>query len=296
MNTSNLDNFWNNTIEELQSIPMSEEFVEDLDLSARDYNTYKVVLNSFEAKKIRGIYSVPTTRSSKGIFPAILRVPGYSATTLTLDKHFALVLSGFTVLSLWPRGQGESTEEWSLEHSTKLTYHIDDKEKYYYRGAYMDCVRGIDFLASRPEVDKDAIGMWGRSQGGGYTLATASLDSRLAAVVAEQPFLSNYPTSSTLSSTPYVEITDYIKEHSDQTEIILDTLSYFDTLNLVKNITCPVSMNIGMIDPTCPPETIMPVFEKIPALKNLTVYQDLAHESCSDFNVLAMDWLKKYLH
>ena len=296
MNTSNLDNFWNNTIEELQSIPMSEEFVEDLDLSARDYNTYKVVLNSFEAKKIRGIYSVPTTRSSKGIFPAILRVPGYSATTLTLDKHFALVLSGFTVLSLWPRGQGESTEEWSLEHSTKLTYHIDDKEKYYYRGAYMDCVRGIDFLASRPEVDKYAIGMWGRSQGGGYTLANACLDSRLAAVVAEQPFLSNYPTSSTLSSTPYVEITDYIKEHSDQTEIILDTLSYFDTLNLVKNITCPVAMNIGMIDPTCPPETIMPVFEKIPALKNLTVYQDLAHESCSDFNVLAMDWLKKYLH
>ena len=231
MNTSNLDNFWNNSIEELQSIPMSEEFVEDLDLSARDYNTYKVVLNSFEAKKIRGIYSVPTTRSSKGIFPAILRVPGYSATTLTLDKHFALVLSGFTVLSLWPRGQGESTEEWSLEHSTKLTYHIDDKEKYYYRGAYMDCVRGIDFLASRPEVDKDAIGMWGRSQGGGYTLATASLDSRLAAVVAEQPFLSNYPTSSTLLSSPYVEITDYIKDHSDQTENILDTLSYFETLN-----------------------------------------------------------------
>ncbi|MFL2626692.1 MAG: acetylxylan esterase [Dehalococcoidia bacterium] len=295
MNTSSLDNFWNNTIEELHSIAMSEELVEDLDSSARDYNTYKVVLSSFEAKKIRGIYSVPTTRSSKGIFPAILRVPGYSATTLTLDKHFALVLSGFTVLSLWPRGQGESTEEWSLEHSTKLTYHIEDKEKYYYRGAYMDCVRGIDFLASRPEVDKDAIGMWGRSQGGGYTLATASLDARLAAVVAEQPFLSNYPTSSTLSSTPYVEITDYIKEHSDQTEKILDTLSYFDTLNLVKNITCPVAVNIGMIDPICPPETIMPVFEKIPALKNLTVYQDLAHESCADFNVLAMDWLKKYL-
>ena len=210
---------------------MSEHVVEETDLSARDYTTYKVILNSFENKRIRGIYSVPTTRSSKGIFPAVLRVPGYAATTLTLDKHFALVLSGFAVLSLWPRGQGESMEEWSLEHSTKLTYHVDDKEKYYYRGAYMDCVRGVDFLSSRPEVNNDAIGMWGRSQGGGYTLATASLDSRLAAVVAEQPFLSNYPTSSTLSSTPYVEITDYIKEHSDQTEKILDTLSYYDTLN-----------------------------------------------------------------
>ena len=130
---TSIDNFWNSTIKELHSITMSEELVEDLDLSARDYNTYKVILNSFEGKRIRGIYSIPTTRSSKGIFPAVLRVPGYSATTLTLDKHFALVISGFAVLSLWPRGQGESTEEWSLEHSTKLTYHIDDKEKYYYQ-------------------------------------------------------------------------------------------------------------------------------------------------------------------
>ena len=156
---SDFDSFWNKTLKDLESTAMSEDVIEDADLSARDYNTYKVVLNSFENKRIRGIYSFPTTRSSKGIFPAVLRVPGYAATTLTLDKHFALVLSGFAVLSLWPRGQGESTEEWSLEHSTKLTYHINDKERYYYRGAYMDCVRGIDFLSSRPEVNNDAIGM-----------------------------------------------------------------------------------------------------------------------------------------
>jgi len=293
--TTDFEEFWNNTLAEFHSLPNPEQVTEDPDLSARDYFSYKVVLSSFQGKRIRGIYSVPTNRSSKGLYPAVLRVPGYSAGTLTLEKHFALVISGFAVLSLWPRGQGESAEEWSLEHSTKLTYHVDDKEKYYYRGAYMDCVRGIDFLFSRPEVKSDAIGMWGRSQGGGYTLATASLDSRLAAVVAEQPFLSNYPKSSTLSSTPYVEIRNYIEKHTEQTKKVLETLSYFDTMNLVKNITCPVSMNIGMVDLICPPDTIMPVFERISSLKNLTVYQDLAHESCTDFNVHAMAWLKKYL-
>jgi cephalosporin-C deacetylase len=117
----------------------------------------------------------------------------------------------------------------------------------------------------------------------------------LAAIVAEQPFLSNYPKSSTLSSTPYVEIRNYIEKHTEQTKKVLETLSYFDTMNLVKNITCPVSMNIGMVDLICPPDTIMPVFERISSLKNLTVYQDLAHESCMDFNVHAMAWLKKYL-
>ena len=51
----------------------------------------------------------------------------------------------------------------------------------------MDCVRRIDFLASRPEVDAARLGMWSRSQGGGLTLATAALEQRLRVAVAEEP-------------------------------------------------------------------------------------------------------------
>ena len=48
----------------------------------------------------------------------------------------------------------------------------------------MDCLRGIDFLTSRAEVDPSRIGVLGFSQGGGLTLATAALDSRVKAAVA----------------------------------------------------------------------------------------------------------------
>ena len=58
---SDFDSFWNKTLKDLESTAMSEDVIEDADLSARDYNTYKVVLNSFENKRIRGIYSFPTT-------------------------------------------------------------------------------------------------------------------------------------------------------------------------------------------------------------------------------------------
>jgi hypothetical protein len=50
----------------------------------------------------------------------------------------------YATLSLYPRSQGESAE-WQIEHGTRLIYHVTDQERYYYRGAYMDCVRGIDF-------------------------------------------------------------------------------------------------------------------------------------------------------
>ncbi len=71
-------------------------------------------------------------------------------------------------------------------------YHVTDKEKNYYRGAYMDCLRGVDFLSAREEVDSGRKGMWSRSQGGGFTLATAAQDPRLRAAVAEEPFLCSY--------------------------------------------------------------------------------------------------------
>ena len=74
---SEFDSFWDKTLKDLESTSMSEHVVEEPDLSARDYTTYKVILNSFENKRIRGIYSVPTTRSSKGIFPAVFPLDLY---------------------------------------------------------------------------------------------------------------------------------------------------------------------------------------------------------------------------
>jgi cephalosporin-C deacetylase len=222
----------------------------------------------------------------------VLAVPGYGG-----DKPIPtyLAVSGFAVLTLYPRGQGESCPEWTLEHSTKLTYHVTDKERFYYRGAYMDCVRGLDFLASRLEVDAARLGMWSRSQGGGLTLATAALDQRLRVAVAEEPFLCNYPVAITVTSRPYSELHDYVAAHPEARQAILDTLAYFDPWHLAPSIQCPTLVNVGMRDEVCPASTILPVFERITAPKALHVYPDLTHSPCTDFNAHAMHWLRRYL-
>ncbi|MFP6888116.1 MAG: prolyl oligopeptidase family serine peptidase [Opitutales bacterium] len=46
-----------------------------------------------------------------------------------------------------------------------------------------NCIRGIDYLQSRPEVDGDRIGVSGRSGGGAYSWWVASLDERVKAAV-----------------------------------------------------------------------------------------------------------------
>jgi cephalosporin-C deacetylase len=287
--------FWEQTLAELRRVDPQPRLEPAPQLSGREYATQRVILHSYGGVRVRGWYALPKEAPPPGGFPAVLSVPGYSGER-PLPVH--LPMHGYAVLLLYPRGQGESKAEWALGSGTKLTYHLTDRHRFYYRGAYMDCVRGLDFLASRPEVNAARLGMWGRSQGGGLTLATASLDRRLRAAIAEEPFLCNYPVAVEVTSNPYRELHDYLAEHPDQREAALETLAYFDPLNLVDAITCAVLVNVGLRDETCPARTILPVFERIrtpAAPKALLVYPELGHQPCADFNRHALHWLETYL-
>lgn len=289
---SDLRAFWERTREDLQRVAMALALAAAPEQSGREYTTQSVILTSYGGQRLRGWYSVPNDRPLRGRLPAVLAVPGYSGVKAIPTQ---VVESGFAVLTLFPRAQGESKREWDLPHGTKLTYYLTDRERFYYRAGYMDCLRGVDFLASRPEVDPERIGMWSRSQGGGLTLATASLDARLAAAVAEEPFLCNYPAAVAVTTKPYVELHDYLQAHPDEREQALATLAMFDPLNLVEAITCPTLVNAGMRDETCPYHTIAPVVERIRTLKAFMVYPDLSHATSTDFNRHALAWLARYL-
>ena len=127
-----LSSFWQRTTEELARAKPNAALEEAPEQSGREFLTCQVTLDSFQGRRLRGWYSVPKDAPTGRGFPAVLAVPGYGG-----DKPIPtnLVMSGYAVLTLFPRGQGESKKEWELEHSTKLTYHVTDKEKYYYRGA-----------------------------------------------------------------------------------------------------------------------------------------------------------------
>ena len=100
----------------------------------------------------------------------------------------------------------------------------------------MDCIRGLDFLHSRPELDTSRVGVWGFSQGGGLTLATAALDHRVSAAVAGVPWLCNFPVAAEITVAPYLELHSYLVEHPQERDEALATLAYFDQVNLADAI------------------------------------------------------------
>jgi len=291
--------FWAKTRPELDSVPIdaSLEPVETSDPFAMEgaiktRSVSRVIMSSFEGRRIRAWYTLPSGQPPAHGWPAIMEVPGYGG-TLPIPYH--LVQYGYATLSLFPRGQGESAKEWQLDHDTKLTYNLTDRDTYYYRGAYMDCVRGVDFNASCPEVDSTRIGVWGFSQGGGLSLATAALDNRIAACVAGVPFLCSFPLAVEGTTPPYLELHDYIAAHNERRDQVLGTLSYYDQASLASEIACPTLIASAITDQVHPLRTVMPVFEKIRSKKSIVVYPDLEHEYRTDFTDHAKAWMDRYL-
>jgi len=249
-------------------------------------------MSSFQGQKIRAWYTVPSGNPPPRGWPAVMEVPGYGG-TIPLLSHLSQF--GYATLSLFPRSQGESLKEWEIEKDTRVTYHLTDPKRYYYRGAYMDCVRGVDFLDGRAEIDSERIGVWGFSQGGGMTLATASLDGRVSAAVAGVPWLCNFPVAVGITTAPYVELHDWLAEHPDQREAAMTTLTYFDQLNLADGIKCPVLVGSAIEDEVHPLRTVMPVFENTRSMKSIIVYPDLEHEYRTDFTHHSKAWMDRYL-
>ena len=93
----------------------------------------------------------------------------------------------------------------------------------------------------------------------------------------------------------YMELHDYLAEHPKEREIVLANLTYFDQLNLADAITCPTLIASSLTDDVHPLNTVMPVFEKIQAMKSIVVYPDLDHEYQTDFTQHGKAWMDRYL-
>jgi len=177
----------------------------------------------------------------KGPFPAIVQYHGYSGNKQDAHHYLMWALQGYVVLAVDSRGQsGESTDAGIYPGGHEkgwMTQGILDKEAYYYRGGFVDCVRALDFVCERDEVDASRIGITGMSQGGALTCAVAGLDDRPVVAMPEMPYLCNYKHAVDMAVRhPYLEIMDYLKKYPRIEDQVWRTLSYFDNMNLADQI------------------------------------------------------------
>ncbi|MHC4743980.1 MAG: acetylxylan esterase, partial [Planctomycetota bacterium] len=279
------EDFWDRRKKELAQIEPAFKVVRS-DRSTSDLDVHLVEMRSRGNVLIRGWYTVP---KRPGRHPAILSVPGYGG-TMRPDMHRKNVAT----FALNPRGHGNSKDDIDPkgEEYMYLGFDPNHPEEYIYVGAYMDCVRAVDFLASRPEIDKSRIGVEGGSQGGGLSFATAALDQRIAFCAPDIPWLGDwvgYLEGAQWAHDNYPRLTARFPGLTF--EGINRVLSYVDTMNLAERIECPVLMSVGLQDDVCPPRTAFSVYNRIQSEKEYRVYPFAGHGVGHKHNKFKGQWM-----
>ena len=137
--------------------------------------------------------------------PAIIYCSGHSELGFRSETYQHVILNlvekGFIVLAYGPIGQGERLQYPDLE-TGKSTIGSSTQEHSYagvqtlLSGSSLsdyfiwDGIRAVDYLFTREEVDKDRIGITGRSGGGTQAAMIAACDDRILAAAPE-----NYVTN-----------------------------------------------------------------------------------------------------
>ena len=200
-----------------------------------------------------------------------MRYQGYGGGRGAALEVTTWTLAGYATLLMDTRGQGSA---WDLGDTPDpvgsapsypgfMTRGILDPHEYYYRRLYTDAVLALEVMRAHPLVRADRVAVTGASQGGGVALSVAALVPDLWTVLADVPFLCDFPRATQIADTdPYAEIVRYLKIHRDHTDIAFSTLAYFDAAGLVKHAKAPALFSVGLMDQTCPPSTVYAAFNR----------------------------------
>ena len=257
--------YWDEARERLAGIPVNPRIEPVPDFESETGRLYRITLQSWDDIDIVGWYVVPVDADpldpaeSAQRYPAIQIMPGWGAEQPPMDR----TADGYITFSLNPRSHGPSKAYFETPVAHHL-WNIDRPEEYYYRAAYMDGVRGLDFLSDRPEVDPLRIAVEGGSQGGAFALALAGLDARVAAAVANVPYISNIPDYIRLSTGGSgASFLERIKD-PETGEAAARSLAYIDVANLAYSISAPTQIIVGVQDRVTPPLNGVVAYNRIP--------------------------------
>lgn len=208
---------------------------------------------------------------------------------------------GYVVAALDCRGQGGSSEDPGGVVGNTLEGHIirgldDAPEKLLFRQIFLDTAVLARLVMARDDVDATRVGATGASQGGGLTLACASLVPELKLAAPVYPFLSDYQRvwEMDLALDAYDELRLYFRKFDprhEREEAIFTRLGYIDVHHLAPRIRAETLLVTGLSDTICPPSTQFAAYNAITARKRQVLYPDFGHEGLPESDDLIWSFM-----
>ncbi|MEK7413334.1 MAG: alpha/beta fold hydrolase, partial [Planctomycetota bacterium] len=298
---ADFDAYWDRALAEQRGTVPKPELVPGPH-TFRGAECFDLWFTGVRGARIHAKYLRPANRT--GRCPTILLFHGYSGHSGDWQDKLAWVAQGYCVAALDVRGQGGLSEDVGGIKGTTQVGHIirgiddPDPHRLLFRDIYLDTAQMARVVMAFPEVDPARLGAHGASQGGGLTLACASLvpEVRLAAPV--YPFLCDYRRVWEMDQAKdaYAELRTWFRSFDprhQREDAVFTRLGYIDCQHLAPRITAEVMMGVGLMDTICPPSTQYAAYNRITSTKREVIFPDFAHEGLPGFSDMVHQFMAK---
>lgn len=282
---ADLSGFWSSTLAESRAQGW-ETKAEPVDTGLTVVETYDVTFAGFGGHPVRAWYRRPTGVDDD--LPVVVRYHGYNTGRDLPHQTSMWPLAGYASLDVDNRGQGSAggyigdtgdPVGSAPSGAGFLTRGILGRETFYYRRLITDAVLAIDAARALPGIAASRVAVTGTSQGGGLALAVSGLATGISAVMADVPFLCDFPRGVAIApGAGYSEIAGFLGTHRGQHQRVFEVLAYFDAAVLVPSATARALFSVALMDEVCPPSTVYAAYHAYAGPKAIAVYPFNNHE------------------
>lgn len=282
------ETFWQTEVEKLRAVPIEYEKTK-LDMPyEKAFTTYEIAFNTHDKTIVKAWYSVPVGHEGEKL-PCVAYFHGGGGWK---DVYPDVVATGVCCFAIDVRTQGGTTVDraeyktWNFRGGI-MARDVTDKNSFAMKNMYLDAVRAVDVIATLPEVDAERIVAYGASQGGALAIVAAALSGKVQKCYPIVPSFACLEQRVEDGSGVFKITKDFLLAYPQHTDLVMDTLSYFDINNMVSLLEVPTSFCLGLIDSTCLPPYVYSPYVHTKGQKDIKLYPFTPHIIPEDFKYYA---------
>jgi len=274
------DSFWEYTLEKVDKHNPELKMKELSDYPLKEVTVYNSVFHGLDQTPIKTWILLPGKVLTENV-PVIVWFHGGNRSREEPFNHLYWLAAGFAVIAMDFRQQGGQTG--SNTPMTRCGGHsfsvmnIENYKSYYLYHAWTDALIAIKLAEMVPGIDREKVAVAGSSQGGGTALVMAALNHQINFCLAAVPSFCWWEKRISIRSGCAKDIAAYIEKNPDNIENVYRTMSYYDVINFVDKIKCPVVFSCGFNDQDTPASCVYAAYNKISSKKIMHNYPAGGH-------------------
>jgi cephalosporin-C deacetylase len=284
------DEFWQEAVAEAQAHPLDYHRSLSNEFDLPGFTVERIDFAGM-AFRIHGWLAFPPGARR---LPSFVWIPPYGRESLLPNEYGTR--EGFASLSFNFHGHDAFHQE---KYTTPRGYFAEgagDPNTWIFRRMLQDAILATRVLQAQTEADEDRIAAKGMSQGAGIAIWLGAWSPIVKAVCADMPFLSaiTHTLTQEVYRYPLKELSDFMENEPLGRERVLNTVSYFDTMNQATRCRKPTHVSLGLKDPACRPANVRATFEALAGPKELVEY-DWGHDWHPEMVERNRRWMREKL-